>query len=116
MDKIPDHMSHDVGQKRLCGIPIRSYQLFLHIQARIDITLDRVVDAETGISRWAIRMGQSCLNKRGEWQHETMLSNRTDSFYRQCRWDEAEEAHAFWNELQIEKQIVEQIRSREDEV
>lgn len=44
--------------------------------------------------RWAILGCDNgvCLNKKGQWQYQTMPSNRDDEFYEMCRYKNAHEA------------------------
>lgn len=39
-----------------------------------------------GSTLWAVRSLGSCLAKDGEWEYESLPSNRTDEFYERCRY------------------------------
>jgi hypothetical protein len=61
----------------------------------IPVTLDRCVQGD-GSTKWAIRDGGCCFDKRGRWIYEPQSSTRDEVFFRAARWDSAEEALAFW--------------------
>jgi len=46
--------------------------------------------------RWAIKGTFGCLNKLGEWEHESMPSERRDDFYERCRYASVHEAIRYY--------------------
>lgn len=50
------------------------------------------VKSEDGI-RWAVRNGNYCMNKDGEWEYEPSPSNRDDEFYKRCRFMKSSDAY-----------------------
>jgi len=49
-----------------------------------------------GSTGWAIVNGRSCLNRDGEWEYESMPSERKEEFIARTRWATAGEALAYW--------------------
>ncbi len=57
-------------------------------------------------SSWAIENHSCCLNKDGEFEYESLPSNRPDDFLVRCRYASLEEAYEFfqrWREWIIQK-------------
>jgi len=48
------------------------------------------------VTRWAVRDGNYCLSKSGEWQYEPSSSRRTTRFLKYCRFNTAKEAAEFY--------------------
>lgn len=42
---------------------------------------------ETAPDRWAVRRSKRCLNANGEWEWESIPSEREDDFLARCRFD-----------------------------
>jgi len=40
--------------------------------------------------QWAVCWMGDCLNKRGEWEYESIPSSRTEAFFKRCRFTEDE--------------------------
>lgn len=49
-----------------------------------------------GSFKWAVRLGDLCMNRDGQFEREPMPSNRDDAFYERCRFRSAEEAYERW--------------------
>jgi hypothetical protein len=64
-------------------------------ECTIDVRLERVRQID-GSDLWAIREKGCCLNKQGKWEIEPIPSNRTNAFYKRCRWESVEAALKFW--------------------
>jgi len=45
---------------------------------------------------WAIKGTFGCLNKLGEWEHESMPSHREEDFYERCRYATVHEAIRYY--------------------
>lgn len=57
-----------------------------------NITIDKVFQI-TEQCLYAVRYGQLVLNKKGMWEYEPSPSNRTEAFFRRCRYASKEEAY-----------------------
>jgi len=51
---------------------------------------------DNGPDRWAITGNYGCLNKLGEWEHESMPSHRKEDFYERCRYATVHEAIRYY--------------------
>lgn len=80
----------------LAGLAVNSYRL--GGDDRFPILLERTPQRD-GPDRWAIRQMGYAMNRQGEWDYEPSPSNRTDTFFKQFRWDNAEQAAADWVRL-----------------
>lgn len=71
-------------------VPV-SYEVLL-IDGRGEVVIDRMLQ-EDGSYKWAIRDGcRTCFSKKGEWDYESMPSNRPDDWIDTHRFDTFEEA------------------------
>lgn len=59
-----------------------------------DHTAWSIVVEASGHGKWAVRNIGRCLNKKGQWEHEPLPSNRTDKWLKTVRWDNPEDAIA----------------------
>ena len=71
--------------------PIASSYEVLLIEGRAEVVIDRMRQ-EDGTHKWAIRDGRQCFSKKGEWDYESMPSNRPDDWIDTHRFDTFEEA------------------------
>ncbi len=72
-------------------VPV-SYEV-LRIDGRAEVVIDRMGQMD-GTHKWAIRDGRMCFSKKGEWEHESMPSNRPDNWVDTHRFDTFGEASA----------------------
>lgn len=61
------------------------------IDELLDITLEKRSD-----TAWAICSRNQCLTKEGEWDYESLPSNRTDEYKKSTRFDSIEKAIDFY--------------------
>ncbi len=79
-------------------LKIQAYLLGYYTHAAVVIARTPSPDGD----RWAIRCGNDCLNRDGDWVYEPMPSHRTPAFLAHCRFASVEEALPAW-ELHLEK-------------
>lgn len=66
-------------------------------------TLEAVLQQD-GSVLWAVRQPfGECLNIHGQWEPEPRPSERTDAFFRRCRWATAEAAYKAWEKSRTPK-------------
>ncbi len=54
--------------------------------------------SKRGETAWAIVDGQYCLSKEGEWEYESLPSNRQEEFIARTRFPTVQAAFEFWNQ------------------
>jgi len=79
-------------------LPIWSYLLDADRQIYIE---RRTLPGER--ESWAVKDGNYCLNKDGEWEYEPMPSSRDEGFLKRCRFESAEEALSFCEQMVEER-------------
>lgn len=68
--------------------------------------LDEVKIVSRGHGKWAVYCHGCVLNKRGQWEHEPMPSNRRDAFIARTRFDSPDDALLAWDSAPAEvKQV-----------
>lgn len=58
----------------------------------IPITITRQTSPFYSGEKWAVRRAGNCLGKDGEWDYESIPSERDEAFYKKYRFDSLEEA------------------------
>lgn len=85
---------------KLSALPVQEYILY---QGNITNVVLRRQPQRHGADKWSINTGNNVIDKAlGQWILEPMPSNRTDEFIRDCRFDSAEEALAYWQSANIQ--------------
>jgi hypothetical protein len=64
---------------------------------------NHVAISKRGEHAWAITDHRYCLNKNGEWEYESLPSNREDEFIKRTRFTSVREAFDFWNKWRDEE-------------
>jgi len=79
----------------LCGTPY--WWEFFSDDIRLHgVFVKNMGHPDNGPDRWAIKGTFGCLNKLGEWEHESIPSERRDDFYERCRYASAHEAIRYY--------------------
>ena len=74
------------------------------IKSRAQVTIENTYHGEKDI--WAIRaIGSRCLNKEAkQWEHEPIPSDRTEEFFKKCRFS-LDEANLMFDTDEVKKLI-----------
>lgn len=78
---------------------ISGYYLVKPTEMKAGVVVERCLQPD-GSSLWAIRTRGMCMNKNHMLVFEPSPSNRTEEFYKECRWASLDEAiNFFWQPI-----------------
>lgn len=55
----------------------------------------RIEPIRNALTRWSISGTAYCLNRKGQWEHEPIPSDRDEAFYSRCRYASLDETAEF---------------------
>lgn len=87
----------DLGPQPIINGRFEWWLKFPQESRRYHVYVKNMGNPNNGADKWAILDdGNFCLNKNGEWQYQSLPSNRDDDFYALCRYDSVYDAISYY--------------------